>query len=63
MFVIISSFIDLVKEVNMNAAILIADGFEDAEMVIVNDLLRRLDISVEIVSSTGSLNLKYYYLM
>lgn len=47
----------------MNAAILIADGFEDAEMVIVNDLLRRLDISVEIVSCSGSLNVKSYYLM
>lgn len=38
----------------MKAALLIKDGFEEAESVIVYDILRRLDVDVEIISCVAS---------
>ncbi|TNL09661.1 DJ-1 family protein [Kosakonia cowanii] len=38
----------------MKAALLIRDGFEEAEAVIVYDILRRLDVDVELISCNPS---------
>jgi len=38
----------------MKAALLITDGFEEAEAVIIYDILRRLDVDVEIISCAAS---------
>ncbi|HHC7130271.1 TPA: DJ-1/PfpI family protein [Vibrio parahaemolyticus] len=43
------------------AAILLADGFEDAEAVIIIDILRRLDIIVDTVSCESSLSVTGYF--
>ncbi len=47
----------------MKAALLIADGFEDAEAVIIYDILRRLHIDVALIScaASGRLAIKSYF--
>lgn len=45
----------------MKAALLIADGFEDAEAVIVYDILKRMNIDIDIVSCSTSTSLNGYF--
>ena len=45
----------------MKAALLISDGFEDAEAIIVYDILKRMNIDTDIVSCSGSLSLNGYF--
>ncbi len=45
----------------MKAALLIDTGFEEAEVVIVYDILRRLGIDVDIISCSGSITTSAYF--
>lgn len=45
----------------MKAALLIDSGFEEAETVIVYDILRRLGIDVDIISCSGSITTSAYF--
>lgn len=46
---------------NVQAVILVKNGFEDAEVVIVLDVLRRMQIKVQLVSCEDTLELKSYW--
>lgn len=45
----------------MKAALLIADGFEDAEAIIVYDILKRMNIDIDIISCSMSTSLNGYF--
>jgi len=45
----------------MKAALLIADGFEDAEAVIIYDILKRMNIDIDIISCSASTSLSGYF--
>ncbi|MCS3431741.1 DJ-1/PfpI family protein [Klebsiella sp. BIGb0407] len=45
----------------MKAALLISDGFEDAEAIIVYDILKRMKIDTDIISCSGSPSLNGYF--
>lgn len=45
----------------MKAALLISEGFEEAEAVIIYDILKRLGIGVDIISCSGEINIDAYF--
>lgn len=45
----------------MKAALLIADGFEDAEAIIVYDILKRMNIEIDIISCSPTIALNGYF--
>ena len=45
----------------MKAALLISDGFEDAEAIIVYDILKRMNIDTDLVSCSRSTSLNGYF--
>lgn len=45
----------------MKAALLIADGFEDAETIIIYDILKRMNIDIDIISCSSDVSLTGYF--
>ena len=48
-------------DVTPHVAVLLADGFEEAEAVIFVDIMRRLDVQVTVLSCMESVNLQSYF--
>ena len=52
---------DAITSANTQAVMLVKNGFEDAEAIMVLDFLRRMELSVTTVSCTGNKILHSYW--